>query len=53
MAAYYDDARIIADEEDRSRHQYRLDFVMSPGVHGKSLGCTRKGPVRPGQQASI
>ena len=43
MAAYYDDARVIADEETTAGIQYRLDFVLSPAYTARALAALGKG----------
>jgi DNA-binding CsgD family transcriptional regulator len=43
MAAYYDEARVIADEETAAGIKYRLDFVLSPAYTAKSLAALGKG----------
>jgi len=43
MAAYYDDARVIADEETAAGIKYRLDFVMSPAYTARALAALGKG----------
>ena len=43
MAAYYDDARVIADEETAAGIKYRLDFVLSPAYTARALAALGKG----------
>jgi len=43
MAAYYDDARAIADEETAAGIRYRLDFVLSPAYTARALAALGKG----------
>jgi LuxR family transcriptional regulator, maltose regulon positive regulatory protein len=43
MAAYYDDARAIADEETAAGIKYRLDFVLSPAYTAKAMAALGKG----------
>src|SRR5205823_4254787 len=43
LAAYYDDARVIADEETTAGIKYRLEFVMSPGYIASALAALGKG----------
>jgi LuxR family maltose regulon positive regulatory protein len=43
MAAYYDDARAIADEETVASITYRLDFVLSPAYTARALAALGKG----------
>jgi ATP/maltotriose-dependent transcriptional regulator MalT len=43
MAAYYDDARTIADEETAAGIKYRLDFVLSPAYTARALAALGKG----------
>jgi LuxR family maltose regulon positive regulatory protein len=43
MAAHYDDARVIADEEIAAGITYRLDFVLSPAYTARALVALGKG----------
>jgi ATP/maltotriose-dependent transcriptional regulator MalT len=43
MAAFYDDARRIADEETAAGIRYRLDFVLSPAYTARALAALGKG----------
>jgi LuxR family transcriptional regulator, maltose regulon positive regulatory protein len=43
MAAYYEEARVIADEEAAAGIKYRLDFVLSPAYTAKALAALGKG----------
>jgi LuxR family maltose regulon positive regulatory protein len=43
MAAYYDDARVVAEEETAAGIQYRLDFVLSPAYTARALAALGKG----------
>jgi ATP/maltotriose-dependent transcriptional regulator MalT len=43
MAAYYDDARAVADEETAAGITYRLDFVLSPAYTARALAALGKG----------
>jgi len=43
MAAYYDKARVIADEETAASIKYRLDFVLSPAYTARALAALGKG----------
>jgi LuxR family maltose regulon positive regulatory protein len=43
MAARYDDARVIADEETAAGIKYRLDFVLSPAYTARALAALGKG----------
>jgi LuxR family maltose regulon positive regulatory protein len=43
MAAYYDKARVIADEETAAGIKYRLDFVLSPAYTARALAALGKG----------
>jgi len=43
MAAYYDEARVVADEETTAGIKYRLEFVMSPGYIASALAVLGKG----------
>ena len=43
MAAYYDDARAIADEETAAAIKYRLDFALPPGYTARALAALGKG----------
>jgi LuxR family transcriptional regulator, maltose regulon positive regulatory protein len=43
MAAYYDEARAIADEETAAAIKYRLDFALPPGYTARALAALGKG----------
>jgi len=43
MGAYYDEARVIAEEEMAAGIQYRLDFVLSPAYTARALAALGKG----------
>jgi len=43
MAAHYDQARAIADEETAAGIKYRLDFVLSPAYTARALAALGKG----------
>jgi LuxR family maltose regulon positive regulatory protein len=43
MASYYDEARVVADEETTAGIKYRLDFVLSPAYTARALAALGKG----------
>jgi LuxR family transcriptional regulator, maltose regulon positive regulatory protein len=43
MAAYYDEARVVADEETAAGIKYRLDFVLSPAYTARALAALGRG----------
>jgi RNA polymerase sigma factor (sigma-70 family) len=43
MAAYYEHARVIAEEETAAGIKYRLDFVLSPAYTARALAALGKG----------
>jgi ATP/maltotriose-dependent transcriptional regulator MalT len=43
MAAYYNEARAIADEETAAGIKYQLDFVLSPAYTAKALAALGRG----------